>query len=116
MDAKRQESTGDEARGAGPLQKARSAPLQRGEISQLSASVDEDLFYTEGLEELLEARVKIAEWPPPHAVLVVLSPLLSALRSEVLGQSKPTAGADLRNRDHPRRSCLSRCFRLFVPK
>merc|ERR1719343_1151535 len=28
---------------------------------------DEDLFYTEGLEELLEARVKIAEWSIPRA-------------------------------------------------
>jgi len=38
LDAKRQESTGDE-----------------------------DLFYTEGVEELLEARVKIAEWSLPRA-------------------------------------------------
>merc|ERR1719230_1264905 len=28
---------------------------------------DEDLFYTEGVEELLEARVKIAEWSIPRA-------------------------------------------------
>merc|ERR1712137_186879 len=31
------------------------------------AAGDEDLFYTEGSEELLEARVKIAEWSIPRA-------------------------------------------------
>jgi U4/U6 small nuclear ribonucleoprotein PRP4 len=43
----------------------RTAPAM--EAKRQEAAGDEDLFYTEGLEELLEARVKIAEWSIPRA-------------------------------------------------
>mmetsp|Transcript_1039 Transcript_1039/g.2440 ORF Transcript_1039/g.2440 Transcript_1039/m.2440 type:complete len:510 (+) Transcript_1039:103-1632(+) len=43
----------------------RSAPTM--EAKRQETTGDEDLFYTEGLEELLEARVKIAEWSIPRA-------------------------------------------------
>ena len=67
LDAKRQESTGDEER-------VRYLSVLRGITSKrrdklaldiswpLNSSARQDLFYTEGVEELLEARVKIAEW------------------------------------------------------
>lgn len=42
----------------------RSAPEQP---KRQEAAGDEDLFYTEGSEELLEARVKMAEWSLPRA-------------------------------------------------
>eukprot|EP00747_Dinoflagellata_sp_TGD_P187248 gnl/TRDRNA2_/TRDRNA2_44803_c0_seq1.p1 gnl/TRDRNA2_/TRDRNA2_44803_c0~~gnl/TRDRNA2_/TRDRNA2_44803_c0_seq1.p1 ORF type:complete len:496 (+),score=98.38 gnl/TRDRNA2_/TRDRNA2_44803_c0_seq1:86-1573(+) len=42
----------------------RTAPQ---EPKRTEATGDEDLFYTEGPEELLEARVKIAEWSIPRA-------------------------------------------------
>jgi U4/U6 small nuclear ribonucleoprotein PRP4 len=43
----------------------RTAPSM--ESKRQEAAGDEDLFYTEGSEELLEARVKIAEWSIPRA-------------------------------------------------
>lgn len=43
----------------------RTAPTV--EQKRQDAAGDEDLFYTEGSEELLEARVKIAEWSVPRA-------------------------------------------------
>mmetsp|Transcript_31262 Transcript_31262/g.57206 ORF Transcript_31262/g.57206 Transcript_31262/m.57206 type:complete len:479 (-) Transcript_31262:70-1506(-) len=43
----------------------RSAPTV--EQKRQESTADEDLFYTEGSEELLEARVKIAEWSIPRA-------------------------------------------------
>mmetsp|Transcript_32728 Transcript_32728/g.97399 ORF Transcript_32728/g.97399 Transcript_32728/m.97399 type:complete len:510 (-) Transcript_32728:214-1743(-) len=43
----------------------RTAPTV--DAKRQEAGGDEDLFYTEGLEELLEARVKIAEWSIPRA-------------------------------------------------
>eukprot|EP00401_Gymnodinium_catenatum_P019364 CAMPEP_0117532604 /NCGR_PEP_ID=MMETSP0784-20121206/39454_1 /TAXON_ID=39447 /ORGANISM="" /LENGTH=259 /DNA_ID=CAMNT_0005329003 /DNA_START=127 /DNA_END=903 /DNA_ORIENTATION=+ len=43
----------------------RTAPTV--DTKRQEAAGDEDLFYTEGSEELLEARVKIAEWSIPRA-------------------------------------------------
>lgn len=43
----------------------RTAPTM--DVKRHEATGDEDLFYTEGVEELLEARVKIAEWSVPRA-------------------------------------------------
>jgi len=43
----------------------RTAPTM--DAQRKEAAGDEDLFYTEGVEELLEARVKIAEWSIPRA-------------------------------------------------
>merc|ERR1719223_1475205 len=43
----------------------RTAPA--ADAKRQEAAGDEDLFYTEGVEELLEARVKIAEWSIPRA-------------------------------------------------
>jgi U4/U6 small nuclear ribonucleoprotein PRP4 len=43
----------------------RTAPTQ--DTKRQEAAGDEDLFYTEGAEELLETRVKIAEWSIPRA-------------------------------------------------
>merc|ERR1719223_1750295 len=43
----------------------RTAPA--ADQKRQEATGDEDLFYTEGSEELLEARVKIAEWSIPRA-------------------------------------------------
>lgn len=43
----------------------RTAP--QVDTKRQEAAGDEDLFYTEGIEELLEARVKIAEWSIPRA-------------------------------------------------
>lgn len=43
----------------------RTAPAM--DSKRQDSAGDEDLFYTEGIEELLEARVKIAEWSVPRA-------------------------------------------------
>lgn len=43
----------------------RTAPAM--DSKRQESAGDEDLFYTEGIEELLEARVKIAEWSVPRA-------------------------------------------------
>jgi len=43
----------------------RTAPTMDAKRNESTG--DEDLFYTEGVEELLEARVKIAEWSIPRA-------------------------------------------------
>merc|ERR1719230_1579330 len=56
------------------------------------AAGDEDLFYTEGAEELLEARVKIAEWSIPRANQRLIKERRNRAEEDPLEYEEPCGG------------------------